>query len=66
MQVDCVELRKRLGTRTAYGPPFWPRCPYSQESFVKFVTDMKLKTLLACHVEGSPTHPTADPYWTSS
>ena len=44
-QVDWVEFRK--GRNPLYA--FCATLGYSRASFVKFVTDMKVETLIACH-----------------
>lgn len=45
MQVDWVEFRK--GRQPLYA--FCATLGYSRASFVEFVTDMKVETLIACH-----------------
>jgi transposase len=45
MQVDWVEFRK--GTNPLYA--FCATLGFSRVSFVEFVTDMKVETLIACH-----------------
>lgn len=45
MQVDWVEFRK--GTNPLYA--FCATLGFSRASFVEFVTDMKVETLIACH-----------------
>lgn len=45
MQVDWVEFRK--GSNPLYA--FCATLGYSRVSFVEFVTDMKVETLIACH-----------------
>ncbi|WNV06257.1 IS21 family transposase [Candidatus Methylospira mobilis] len=45
MQVDWVEFRK--GSNPLYA--FCATLGYSRASFVEFVTDMKVETLIACH-----------------
>ena len=50
MQVDWVEFRAeggRRGTRPLYA--FCATLGYSRASFVEFVSDMKVETLIACH-----------------
>lgn len=46
MQADWVEFRRRKGSSLfAFVATLW----YSRASYVEFVSDMRLETLLACH-----------------
>ena len=47
MQVDWVEFRKGINPLYA----FCATLGYSRASFVTFVTDMKVETLIACHAQ---------------
>lgn len=49
MQMDWIEFRKP-GHKDGMLAAFVATLGYSRASFVEFVTDMKLETLLACHV----------------
>ncbi|MBL8311208.1 MAG: IS21 family transposase [Burkholderiales bacterium] len=48
MQMDWIEFRKS-GHRAGMLAAFVATLGYSRASYVEFVTDMKLETLLACH-----------------
>ena len=48
MQMDWIEFRK-AGHKDGMLAAFVATLGYSRASFVEFVTDMKLETLLACH-----------------
>ncbi len=49
MQMDWIEFRK-AGHKDGMLAAFVATLGHSRASFVEFVTDMKLETLLACHV----------------
>lgn len=49
MQADWIEFRRRKGASLF---AFVATLGYSRASYVEFVSDMRLETLLACHVNG--------------
>jgi transposase len=51
MQIDWIEFRKP-GRKLGMLATFVATLGYSRVSYAEFVTDMRIETLLACHVPG--------------